>query len=222
LFGEYIEGVSWLSVPCNERISYTTKGKRPKRLPLVEPLASLLAHAKPGLLFVRRSVFEGTEQPPLLGFSLEELASEFQRRLRNDPVAAGSAAGKQRIRDKLLKEAGGLTYDDIEGEFKKLAGKLGWPPAAALKDLRHLFATSLAAAGMSEPYRKYLMGHAFSAGAIGAYTHLPRIREQYQTVLQKEWPSLVQAVHKRLHELSKHSPAASVLSSSREDAAEAS
>jgi hypothetical protein len=66
LFGEHLDD-QWLRVPCIPELGYTTKGKRDKRLPLFEPLKTMLGRAKPGLLFVRRAVAEGREQCPLLG-----------------------------------------------------------------------------------------------------------------------------------------------------------
>jgi integrase len=183
LFGEYLDE-EWLRVPCNPKIAYTTKGKRDKRLPLFHPLKDLIGPAQPGLLFVRRRVAEGKEKPPLLGSPLARLEEEFRRRVTES--SADSAAHRFKIRDAVLKEAGATSYDQIESEFGVLARRLTWPKAATLKDLRHLFATTIAAAGMPEPYRQYLMGHATSSAAIGAYTHLNRIREQYLAAVDRE------------------------------------
>jgi hypothetical protein len=43
---------------------------------------------------------------------------------------------------------------------------LRWPKEATLKDLRHLFLTTLSNAGLSDPYRQYLAGQAQSVAAI--------------------------------------------------------
>ena len=50
---------------------------------------------------------------------------EFQRRC----AAAGirTAADRRRVRDQLLHEAGGITYDHIVTEFGKVARGLDWP-----------------------------------------------------------------------------------------------
>lgn len=194
LFGEYVDDL-WLRVPCNPEIGYTTKGKRDKRLPLLEPLRQLLGAPRPGLLFLRRSVAEGKERPPLLGSSLAQLEAEFQKRVRQSPGA--SAVDRQKVRDKVLKEAGATSYDRIEAEFQSLARRLDWPSTATLKDLRHLFATTMAAAGMPEPYRQYLMGHATTTAVIGIYTHLNRLREQYVLAVDREWRPLVERIERR-------------------------
>lgn len=203
LFREYVDG-KWLRVPCNAALAYSTKGRRDKRLPLVEPTRTALlgvAAGKSGLLFTRRSVVDGRESPPLLDASLASLEREFEARLR---VASDrGAAARQRIRDGVLADAGAVGYDRLEAEFHKVAAALKWPPSATPKDFRHLFATSLANAGLPEPYRKYLMGHAPGGreGAIAAYTHLDRLGEQYARVMETEWMPLANAVRRRLAEL---------------------
>jgi integrase len=202
LFREYVDG-NWLRVPCNPALAYTTKGKRDKRLPLVEPIRAALLGTEPGragLLLLRRSVWEGRERAPLAGRSLAELAGELESRLmalgkRGD---ASNAARRHRLRDELLADAGGTNYDRLEGEFKRVAASLRWPAAATPKDFRHLFATSLGNAGMPDHYRKYLMGHApGSQGAISAYTHLDRLTEQYGRLLEGDWGQLADVLRRR-------------------------
>ncbi len=143
LFGEHIEE-GWLKVPCMPDLAYTTKGKRDKRLPLVNPLRPLL-EPRPGLLRLRRVAAEGKEHAPLLGRPLAALIAEFQTRLTRESMTAGQ---RQRLRDRIIREAGGLDYDRIEEEFRGLAARLNWRPQATLKDFRHLFASSLANAGL--------------------------------------------------------------------------
>jgi integrase len=205
LFREYVEedaGTTWLRVPCNPALAYSTKGRRDKRLPLAEPVrAALLGPRRDqgsGLLLVRRGVAEERERPPLLGASLARLEGELESRLR--AAKDRGAATCERLRDAVLADAGGVGYDRLEGEFRKVSAKLGWPAAATPKDFRHLFATSLANAGLPEPYRKYLMGHAPSGGregAIAAYTHLDRLAEQYARVVAGEWAPLVEVLGRK-------------------------
>src|SRR5262249_8352978 len=108
LFREYLEA-DWLRVPCNAGLGYQTKGKRDKRFPLLDCLRPFWDHLRAGpgqgLLYLRRRVLEGKEQAPLRGLSLAELTAEFQRRAAGHP---GGAAGRLRLRDALLREAGGL------------------------------------------------------------------------------------------------------------------
>ena len=202
LFRAYAEG-DWLKVPCNEALGYVTKGRRDKRLPLFEPLTTLMgltpvnpAVRLTGLLYLRRGVVEQSEpMPPLLGDSPTALATELERRCVR--LGRYDQATRQRVRDQVLKDAGGITYDRIEGEFRRLAKKLEWPKAATLKDLRHLFATTMSNAGMPEPARQYLMGHAPSSGSISAYTHLNRLHEQYLRAVETEWAPLLEALRRR-------------------------
>jgi integrase len=193
LFAEYFEP-GWLRVPNNPDLEYRTKGGREKRFPLIpalDPLWSLLRQDRPvGLLYHRRGVAVGQDRPALSGTSLSDLVAEFRRRV----VAAGSpgAAGRRTIRDRLLQDAGGLQYDHAEQEFHGIARALGWPRSATLKDLRHLFASTLHNAGLGETYRRYLMGHSLGRSSILAYTHLNELRDLYEAAVLKKWPRLVE------------------------------
>lgn len=85
----------------------------------------------------------------------------------------------------------------MQGEFTKVIRGLGWPAAATLKDLRHLFATTLTNAGVAEPYVRYLMGHAPGKAALVAYTHLDQLRRHYTAALEGEWSPLLDAIGRR-------------------------
>ncbi len=116
LFRENLTDNNWLKVVCIPQIGYTTKGRRDKRLPLVEPVRAILnfnsENKDRGLLFQRRSVTEGTENPKFINFSLVELQREYEKRCQK--ITKLSAKQRMQIRDKLLQEAGGLKYDHIE------------------------------------------------------------------------------------------------------------
>jgi integrase len=199
LFAEHLEE-GWLRVRCLPELDYETKGRRDKRLPLVGRLGPLIgAGCRRGLLLLRRNVAEGTKRPPLLGASLAELVEEYRRRCAEG--RSPDAARRVRLRDEVLRDAGGLRYDHIEAEFTGLARRLGWPASATLKDFRHLFATGLENASVPESYRQYLMGHAPGRAAITGYTHLNRLREHYEAALQREWPALLAALERRAVEL---------------------
>jgi hypothetical protein len=202
LFVEYLDD-SWLRVPCNDELAYRTKGRRDKRFPLpgeLRPLWQALAGGRShGLLYERRAVAQGKEKAPWRGASLADLVGEFRRRL--GAGRPGSAAGRLRLRDGLLREAGGIGYDHVEGECGGLARRLGWPRQATLKDFRHLFCTMLASASMPEAYRRSLMGHAPGQAAIVAYTHLTDLPRHYRQALLREWTPLTEAVLARLDAL---------------------
>ena len=203
LFRENLTSDGWLKVICLPQISYTTKGRRDKRLPLLEPIRAILEggseNTETGLLIRRRAVFEGSEQPPLFDQSLEQLTKEYSRRCQK--TANLTAEQGMQIRDQLLHDAGGIKYDHIENEFHRLAGQLFWPAKATLKDFRHLFSTAMMNAGMPEYYRKYLMGHAVSKAAITNYTHLDQLRERYLEASQRQFQPIIAAVIKRKAEL---------------------
>ena len=201
LFVEYLDE-DWRRVPCNPDLAYSTKGRRDKRFPLIEELRpfwdALRAGRESGLLYERRAVIAGTEKAPRRGAALADLVEEFRRRC-GGPVANGG--GSAALRDALLREAGGITYDQVEGEFGGLARRLRWPAAATPKDFRHLFCTMLGDAALPEGYVRYLMGHAPGKAAVVAYTHLAELPRHYAAAVRREWSPLVEAVLERLETL---------------------
>ncbi len=203
LFAEYLDG-PWLRVPCNPDLGYRTKGRRDKRFPLIDDLGPLWEELRrgpwQGLLYERRGVLEGRERAPLRGASLDQVVAEYRRRCQAG--RDGGAAGRQRMRDAVLCQAGALGYDHVQGEFASLARLLDWPSGATLKDLRHLFATAMHNAGLPEAYRRYLMGQAPSGAAVTAYTHLNELARHYAGAVRREWQPLVEAILRRLSELS--------------------
>ena len=204
LFHEQLDG-EWLMVGSDPQLDYFVKGRRDKRFPLIDPLAGMLRQAgqkrTQGLLLLRRPVLAGTVRPPLVRASRDELYAEFERRCRHQK--ASSAQARRAIRDRLLHDAGALKYDDIEAEFGRIAHSLNWPRAATIKDLRHLFATSLENAGMPEFYRRYLMGHSPGKTAVASYTHLDQLRTRYLEALRHQMQPLVDAISSRSAELHK-------------------
>jgi len=99
-----------------------------------------------------------------------------------------------------MKQAHQLKYDRLEGEVRTLAGELGWPACATLKDLRHLFSTCLENAGVPEFYRRYFMGHALGKAPIVAYTHITeeKIHEHYRRALAAELAPISDAIVQRV------------------------
>jgi hypothetical protein len=198
LFADHLKG-GWLRVPCVPELDLWTKGRSDKSLPLVDELApfwDVLAGGRAaGLLLDRRAVLEGHEAAPLRGLPLPDLIAEYRRRCAQ--AGAQGAAGRRAVRVGLLRDAGGLNYDDVEGEFRRLAARLGWPRAATLKGFRHLFATGMNDAGMPDAHRRYLLGHSPGRAAVAAYTHLSGVREIYAGVLRGAWAPLAEAVRAR-------------------------
>ena len=202
LFHEDVDG-GWLKVACRPELAYQTKGRRDKRLPVIVCIAQLLGpppgERPTGLLYHRRRVEEGRGKRPLLGALLETIVEVFEQRCAATQVR--TAAARQKARDQVLREAGGITYDHIVAEFRKVATRLAWPAQATLKDFRHLFATTLENAGVPEFYRRYLMGQSAGRAAIVTYTHLNELRERYEEAVQRKFQPLVDAVLRRTRAL---------------------
>lgn len=203
LFAEHVQA-GWLSIPNILELEYTTKGRRDKRFPLVPCLANLWNlenRVATGLIYSHRAAVAGHSKPPLAGWSLSGLTTELRKRY--GAADSGGASQRRQVRNQLMKDAGHLSYDHIEGEFQQLARRLRWPVAATLKDFRHLFATCLQNTGMPEFYRRYLMGHAFGNAPIITYTHLTeeKVLEHYQRALATELSPLLMAIQGRVAEL---------------------
>lgn len=198
LFADHLRD-GWLAVPCVPELGLLTKGRRDKRFPLLEKLEPFWelfrAGKETGLLLERRAVSEGQEAAPRRGAAVAELIGEYQSRC--DRARALTAAERARVRAGVFRDAGGLDYDHVQAEFTKVANGLGWPAAATLKDLRHLFATTLTNAGVPEGYVRYLMGHAPGKAALVAYTHLDQLRRHYAAALEREWAPLLNAIDRR-------------------------
>jgi len=89
----------------------------------LEPFWELFRDGKEnGLLLERRSVAEGRDPAPLRGTSLAELIGEY--RSRCDRTNAKTAADRARVRAGVFRDAGGLDYDHVQGEFAKVTNGL--------------------------------------------------------------------------------------------------
>lgn len=203
LFHEHVEN-DWREVTCLPQLDYLTKGRRDKRFPLSDRLAEIMSvnsRNQHGLIYSSPRARTVKRPPPLLGGALVDLTDEYHRRCH----AAGSigAEKKRAIRDRLMREAGQLSYDQIKLELDKLATQLRWPKTATLKDLRHLFATCLENAGVPEFYRRYLMGQSFGKAPIVTYTHVTedKVREHYLSALRTELAPVAEAIERRFTEL---------------------
>lgn len=196
IFRENVEG-GWFRVPCQVDLDYFTKGRRDKSFPIVDCLRPMWNAGTAGLVYVNRCVAEGRSTPELVGWSAAQLAEEFRQRCA--AVEEPNARQKRRLRGQLMKASGQLNYDHVEAEFKKLSSRLEWPAEATLKDLRHLFSSSLEDAGVPEFYRRYMMGQSFGKAPIVAYTHITEspLKTHYQAVLHSVLAPVVAAIEHR-------------------------
>jgi hypothetical protein len=180
-------------------VSYTTKAHRTKRLPALEEILALWKVSQSpneGLVYTRRRVAHGEESPILLGAGLAELIAEFERRRQSAKTT--SADARWRIRNDIVRDAGGLTYDQINNEFRRVAKQLGWPSAATLKDFRHLFATCLANGDMPECERRFLLGHGPGRDAIQVYTHMNQIAGHYRSIAKTQWSEVLKLIRDKV------------------------
>lgn len=189
----------WLHVRCRPELGYSTKGLRDKRFPVEPWLADLLDHdhaeVESCMLFPARN------QPKdrFHVANVTELSNEYRRRVKQTGNGdANSTAALKR----LVREAGGTDYDKIEHEYHSIAAELGWPTKATLKDLRHLFSTSLENAGVPTFYRRYLMGQSPGRSALVTYTHIDKLREQYAKASESTLKPIIEAIVERHRELS--------------------
>jgi len=194
LFREHLTE-NGLEVPNIDDLDYFTKGRRGKRFPWTPELAGLrvllYSDGNQGLLY-RRSDFSGLGHPAVESPSLAQISDEYHLRLAE--ADQNNRRAHLKVRKQLFREKGALTYDDIEMIFHRITATLGWSVRATLKDFRHLFATTLSDANISESYRKYLLGHAPGREASVAYTHLHRLKEQFAAVLRSEFGSVLKSL----------------------------
>lgn len=198
LFHEHVAG-DWLRVPNLPELAYQTKGKREKRFPLIPELATFwrLLHgpSQEGLLFIKPTHKWEYIESNNSSNALQTVVQQFGTKMKK--AGDSRAATQLGIRTEVFRAAGGIDYDFIEDEFKKIARRLNWPRKATLKDFRHLFCTTLNNSGIPEVYRRYLMGHTLGKGAILNYTHLDELQRHYRKALLSEWGTLLETIERR-------------------------
>ena len=190
----------WLDVRCNPELDYLTKGQRDKRFPLIESLTELWenwTHASNTGLLLRRREWDGNlaTDPQSYGDLVTSYHNECRRR------GTASLLERRQIRDTLMQTAGGLNYDQIDGEFRRLARQLSWKPNATLKGFRHLFATALENSGCPETYRRFFLGHSPGRAASLSYTHLDQLGRHFRHFLDGEYAGIVAAFQKLIRPL---------------------
>lgn len=192
LFREDVEQ-GWLNVRSHPGLDYQTKGRRDKRIPLLVTCADLwefwLQNNSAGLV-LRRRLSDASPAP-----SFDLLVSQHQTRCRNDKT---TVQARRESRDQLLRDSGGLNYDQIDSEFRLISKGLGWKAAATLKGFRHLFATSLENSGCPESYRRYFLGHSQGRAASVNYTHLDQLQRHFERFVVEEFTDIIAAFRVRI------------------------
>lgn len=141
--------------------------------PVVDVLRTVVANRLAGPVFVGRNVAAGKTKPLLLAHSVLEFEQEVQRRIAAaqtglESMLSRSAAAS--IARSAWVDAGAIKETKVRAEFMKVTRKIGLPHLTCPKDLRHLFATSLQAAGVDAMIRRDVMGHT-TLQMTSHYTH---------------------------------------------------
>lgn len=185
----------WLNVCCHPELDYLTKGRRDKKFPIDGVLADLLAGSETAGLMLRQQLPAPAGTPTAGSASFKTLVAAYRQDCARHKDL--SLVQRREIRDRLLKQEGGLSYDGINGQFRRIARGLGWPPGATLKGFRHLFATALENSGCPETYRRYFLGHSPGRAASLSYTHLDQIRRHFERFTADEFAPILKAIHAR-------------------------
>lgn len=159
------------------RLSWQVKTRNLRDVPLLPQVAEVLRKCvgdrKTGPVILRHGVLDGTSQAPLAGYSMIQLEEETARRI--DEAQAQQAEPLTRLEmthigRSVWRDAGATKETKVRVEFMEVTERVGLGHLTCPKDLRHLFATSLQAAGVDPMVRRDIMGHT-SLEMTAHYTH---------------------------------------------------
>jgi len=138
-----------------------TKGKQSFTIPLSEELETIIiaciGDRTEGPLLCRRKIWSFEEFPRERVFSREELASYFETALSKAGSKVQTPQDQKHVFQKLLRDLGGLSTDDLRAEFKSVAAQLD--VKQRLYDLRHAVTTDMYRAGVARLELNYMTGH---------------------------------------------------------------
>jgi len=190
---------SFLRITNKPGLYWQIKTRNLRDVPLLPEVAVVvrvaLGDRKVGPVFLRRRFAEKRAVPMLAGLSLPQLEREVQQRI--ELAQTGREAPLPRtelvkIGRRVWREAGAIKEGYVRTEFAVVTKKIGMEHLTCPKDLRHLFATSLQAAGVDAMIRRDIMGHT-TLEMTAHYTHtqngtrhreLKRLSEVRGAVLQ--------------------------------------
>ena len=159
------------------RLYWQIKTRNLRDVPLLPEVAQVLrkciGERKTGPVILRRGVTDGTQDAPLTGRSMVQLEEEAARRI--EAAQARQAEPLTRLETRQIgrsvwRDAGATKETKIRVEFMEVTKRVGLGHLTCPKDLRHLFATSLQAAGVDPMVRRDIMGHT-SLEMTAHYTH---------------------------------------------------
>lgn len=161
-----------------------TKGKTSFDVPFPEELTCPISHAmasrSSGPLFMKRALFERHVRNTTRIPQSESVEGIVAKRLL--AVRPSTSQDAKLVSRTVLRELGGISYDELLTEFKKLATIAGIDGNVTPYDLRHAITTELSRVGVSENVRRYCTGHAMS-DIMDTYTalDLPTIRKEFES-----------------------------------------
>lgn len=156
---------------------WQVKTRNIRDVPLLPEVASVLesciAGRRTGPVIRRKWIAQDKLTAPLAGRTIIELENEVQSRIkaaqaeRSEPMTREDTVD---IARSVWRDAGAIKESEVRVEFMAVTKRIGLGHLTCPKDLRHLFATSLQAAGVDPMVRRDIMGHT-SLEMTAHYTH---------------------------------------------------
>ena len=138
-----------------------------------EVLRTCVGDSRSGPVLLRRRFACTGLRPPLAGRSMPELEREVTNRIEAAQARQDAPLTRlqvHRIGWTVWRDAGAVKETTIRTEFMRITKRIGLGHLTCPKDLRHLFATSLQAAGVDPMVRRDIMGHT-TLEMTAHYTH---------------------------------------------------
>jgi integrase len=166
-----------IRVTNKPRLGWQVKTRNLREVPSLPEVSKVLracvAGRSSGPVFLRRRFAGGATLPLLAGRTMVELEQEVAMRIQaaqNSHETPLTRLEMARIGRSVWRDAGAVKETTIRNEFMRVTKRMGFEHLTCPKDLRHLFATSLQAAGVDPMVRRDVMGHT-TLEMTSHYTH---------------------------------------------------
>jgi integrase len=167
---------------------------------VAQVLRACIQDRQSGPVVLRRRFTEGPLAPPLAGRSMVDLEVEVRSRVqaaKAEQIAVLTRMQTTRAGRSVWRDAGAVKETTIRVEFMSITKRIGLEHLTCPKDLRHLFATSLQAAGVDPMIRRDIMGHT-TLDMTAHYTHTQNgTRQRELTRLAEVRGNVLQLAHER-------------------------